>query len=231
MASFDTGGAVSGAGTGATIGAVGGPWGMAIGAGVGFVAGGLSGASAKNAAQKERDAYMELLKRALRQLSPRHIAKIQQQLIPLLRSSVYAAGGGNIAESVKGALSKAGLLDSPIGAAISGAAQYAPDMAAFNQSLQLALNLSTARASTLSGARLPAFSTVSPLGEAVAGGARGAFAFSSLPGRQRTPQDPVNWGNPPFVPGSQPPIPHPGPPQQSYPNLYPTPGTTSPWDF
>jgi hypothetical protein len=181
------------------------------------------------AATAASEQFRNSLARAMRQLSPRHIAKIQQQLIPLLRSSVYAAGGGNVGESVKGALSKAGLLDSPIGAAISGAAQYAPDMAAFAQSLQLAMNLSTTRASLLAGANPPRQNTVSPVAEGLAGGARGYFAGSTLPSQQKTPSGP-NFGSPPYL-GGGPSIPSPGPPQQSYPNLYPTPGTSSPWDF
>jgi hypothetical protein len=164
---------------------------------------------------------MELLRRALRQLSPRHIAKIQQQLLPLLRNNIYAAGGGNIAESVKGALARTGFLGSPVGIAIADAARFAPDLAAFSESLGMALNLSTARAGMLSGARLPAYSTASPLGEAVSGAARGYFAASTLPGRPRATQPTQpDFGQFPFFP-AQPQIPTPGPPQQQFPNLYP----------
>lgn len=148
----------------ANMGGMGGMMGGGGGGGMGWlgaIGGGIIAGkqaySANKITQEEYERWQDAMQRAMAQLSVKKIMALQQKLIPLFRANLGASGfGGNFGEAMNAALMKAGIgVDSPIGAALSGAASAAPALKAFEASLGKAFELSMARAQMKMGMMPP----------------------------------------------------------------------------
>jgi hypothetical protein len=111
-------------------------------------------------------------------LNPRRIAKVTRRLIPLYRELIAGGAGPKIQDDIATILARSGLSDTGAADAIRALGEQAPGIFAFQQALSSAYDIQSQRAAQLLGA--PVSPGYNPIGETLAGGARGFIGGGGL---------------------------------------------------
>jgi len=146
-------------------------WPIVAAAAVGAIMAGMRANSANAASARIRSRLRE----AYQTVSPSRILRTAQRLTPQMRELLVAQLGPGFQQNIQALISRSGLRGTGLGTAFESAAFVAPELAAFQEAVNRAIQIRSLQAQLKAGGAALGVQRESVAGAAVLGAAQGAF--------------------------------------------------------